>query len=85
MSWHHENLNCPGGDRKHLTMKQHVHLKGMKNRIKNHVKTRKTCKLNNIPTTNCRKLPKKDSVLDMEPLKKICVDTIGPWEISITE
>ena len=34
---------------------------------------------------NYRKFPKKYNVLDMEPWKRTCIDTIEPWETSIAE
>ena len=57
----------------------------MKNYIKQHVKTCPTCQLCKMPRNNQGKLKIKNNMDSAKPWNRVCTDTIGPWEISITE
>ena len=85
MEWDHINLKHPSGDRMHLTLKQNFYWKGMKDMVENCVKHCKKCQLNKLPKTKHGKLPVKGNASCTQPQKRTCVDTIGPWEITITE
>ena len=63
----------------HLTTKQHLFWKEIKNIRKSHMKTCETCQLSKLPKSNYRKLPTKDNTLDMDPWPRICGEKIRPW------
>ena len=69
----------------HLTIKQDLCWKGIKNIVKSNDKNCETYQLNKLPRTNCGKLPMKDSVLDSEPWKRVRSDAIETWSVSVTE
>ena len=83
--WYHKNLKYLGGNRMCLTIKEMFYWKGMKEHIKQHAKTCETCQLCKLPKTNQGKLEKKNNIESMKPWRRVYVDTIGPWEVSINE
>ena len=79
VAWYHHYLQHPGHTRLEETLRAVMYWKGMRNLIRSHTKTCKTCQVNKRKKQKYGKIPTKQVITT--PWEYLCVDLIGPYTL----
>ena len=79
VGWYHHYLQHPGHTRLEETIKAVMYWTGMRDTVRKHVKTCRSCQVNKKQNAKYGKLPTKLVVL--KPWETLCVDLIGPYTL----
>jgi hypothetical protein len=79
VAWYHHYLQHPGHTRLEETLRAVLYWKGMRNLIRSHTKTCKTCQVNKPKKQKYGKIPTKQDITT--PWEYLCVDLIGPYTL----
>ena len=77
VAWYHHYLQHPGHTRLEEMLRAVMYWKGMRNLIRSHTKTCKTCQVNQRKKQKYGKFPTKQVITT--PWEYLCVDLIGPY------
>jgi len=79
VEWYHINLCHPGRTRTELTIRQHFTWSNLRDTVENVCRKCQICQRTKRTTKKWGLLPPKEA--EANPWEKLCVDTIGPYEI----
>ena len=79
LEWYHSSLNHPGEDRTYATISQHFHWVGIKNDVRNFVRSCHTCQVYKRTNRQYGLLPL--TTPETVPWNTVQVDLIGPWKM----
>jgi hypothetical protein len=81
VDWYHTYLMHPGETRTEETIAQHLYWPNIRKTVLQHVKACPRCQLAKGKKRKYGHLPAKDPTSESQPWQKLCVDTIGPYQI----
>jgi hypothetical protein len=81
IDWYHTYLMHPGITRTEETISQHLYWPNIRKTVEEFVKSCPTCQKAKGKRLKYGHLPAKDPVSESQPWQRLCVDTIGPYEI----
>jgi len=81
VDWYHTYLMHPGETRMEETIAQHLYWPNIRKTVAQKVKACPSCQKAKGKRLKYGKVPPKDPATESQPWKKLCVDTIGPYQI----
>ncbi len=81
IDWYHTYLMHPGETRMVETISQHLYWPNIRDEVAKKVKSCPNCQKAKMKRLKYGQLPPKDVATESQPWKKLCVDTIGPYQI----
>ena len=83
VAWYHHYSQHPGHTRLEETLRAVMYWKSMRNIIRSHTRTSKTCQVNKSRKQKYGKLPAKQVI--KTPWEYLCVDLIGPYTLRVKD
>ena len=81
VDWYHTYLMHPGETRMEETIAQHLYWPNIRDIVKKKVRSCPNCQKAKLKRLKYGQLPPKDVSTESQPWQKLCVDTIGPYQI----
>ena len=81
VEWYHTYLMHPGETRTEASIAQHLYWPNIRAQVQQHVKSCVICQKAKGKKLKYGHVPEKDATQETQPWQKLCVDTIGPYQI----